>query len=276
MMGYELTGLTDKVAVVTGAGRMRAIGRSIAVELAKAGCDIVVTGTGRDPSTFSADEQAVGWKDIESVADEIRALGRRAVPVVTSVGEAGAVEALAEQVMAEFGRVDIVVNNAAAPRGKDRVPVVDIDLDVWHNVIQVNLNGSLYMTRTFGRLLQSQGRGGSIVNISSIGGKLGGANTAAYSASKAGLHALTQATARELGPDGIRVNALCPGIIDTDRLDDMRQAGRFESTVASNIPLQRPGTVQDIAAITVFLCSDQGAWITGQQWNVDGGMLTVR
>ena len=147
---------------------------------------------------------------------------------------------------------------------------------MWHNVIRTNLDGSLYMTRTFARILRSQGWGGSIVNISSIGGKLGGANTAAYSASKAGVHALTQSTARELGPDGIRVNALCPGIIDTDRLDDMRQAGRFESTVAANIPLQRPGTVEDIAAITVFLCSEQGAWITGQQWNVDGGMLTVR
>src|SRR3954447_2758067 len=118
-MGYELTGLTDKVAVVTGAGRMRAIGRSIAVELAKAGCDLVVTGTGRDPSTFSAEEQAAGWRDIDSVADEIRALGRRAVPVVTSVGDADAVEVLAERVMSEFGRVDIIVNNAAAPRGKD-------------------------------------------------------------------------------------------------------------------------------------------------------------
>src|SRR5436190_6624025 len=171
-MGYELTGLTDKVAVVTGAGRMRAIGRAIAVELAKAGCDVVVTGTGRDPSTFSAEEQAAGWRDIESVADEIRSIGRRASPVVTNVGNADAVDALAQQVMSEFGRVDIVVNNAAAPRGKDRVPVVDLDLDVWHNVIQVNLDGSLYMTRTFARVLRSQGRGGSIVNISSIGGKL--------------------------------------------------------------------------------------------------------
>src|SRR5206468_998141 len=227
-MGYELTGLTDKVAVVTGAGRMRAIGRAIAVAMAEAGCDVVVTGTGSDPSTFSAEEQAAGWRDIDSVAEEIHAVGRRALPVVTNVGDADAVDALARQVVEEFGRVDIIVNNAAAPRGKDRVPVVDIDLDVWHNVIQVNLNGSLYMTRTFARILQSQGSGGSIVNISSIGGKLGGANTAAYSASKSGLHALTQATARELGPDGIRVNAICPGIIDTDRLDDMRQAGRFE------------------------------------------------
>jgi len=275
-MGYELTGLTDKVAIVTGAGRMRAIGRAIAVALAEAGCDVVVTGTGRDPATFSAEEQAAGWKDIDAVAEEIRAVGRRALPVVTDVGDAAAVEALAEQVMGEFGRVDIVVNNAAAPRGKDRVPVVDLDLDVWHNVIQVNLDGTLYMTRTFGRILRSQGQGGSIVNISSIGGKLGGANTAAYSASKAGVHALTQATARELGPDGIRVNAICPGMIDTDRLDDMRAAGRFDDVVAANIPLQRPGTVEDIAAITVFVCSDQGAWITGQQWNVDGGMLTVR
>src|SRR5438105_4739036 len=153
-MGYELTGLSDTVAIVTGAGRMRAIGRAIAVALAKAGCDVVVTGTGRDPSTFSAEEQAAGWKDIDSVAEEIRALGRRALPVVTNVADAVAVEDLAQQVMHEFGRVDIVVNNAAAPRGKDRVPVVDLDLDVWNNVIHTNLDGSLYMTRTFARILR--------------------------------------------------------------------------------------------------------------------------
>ena len=275
-MGYELTGLDGKVAVVTGAGRMRAIGRAIAVALAGAGCDVVITGTGRDPATFSAEEQAAGWRDIDSVAAEIEGLGRRAVPIVTNVADAEAVEALAERVMTELGRVDVIVNNAAAPRGKDRVPVVDLDLDIWHNVIGVNLDGTLYMSRTFARILRDQAQGGSIVNISSIGGKLGGANTAAYSASKAGTHALTQAMARELGPDGIRVNAICPGMIDTDRLDDMRQAGRYESTVAANIPLQRAGTVEDVAALTVFLCSDQGSWITGQQWNVDGGMLTVR
>ena len=113
-------------------------------------------------------------------------------------------------------------------------------------------------------------------NISSVGGKIGGARTAAYSSSKAGLHALTQAMSAELGPVGIRVNAICPGIIDTSRLDDIHRAGRWEQTIERNIPLGRAGTGEDIAHTTVFLCSDQGAWVTGQQWNVDGGQLTVR
>ena len=110
-MTYALTGLEGKVAVVTGAGRMRSIGRPIAVELARAGCDVVVTGTGRDPSTYPDEEQAAGWRDIESVADEIRALGRRALPLVTSVADPDAVDALADRVVAELGRVDVLVNN---------------------------------------------------------------------------------------------------------------------------------------------------------------------
>lgn len=275
-MPYELTGLEGKVAVVTGAGRMRSIGRPIALHLARAGCDVVVTGTGRDPSTFPAEEQEAGWRDIESVAEELRAMGRRAVPIVTDVSDADAVQALAERVVGELGRVDVLVNNAAAGRAGDRVPVVDLELDAWRRVLAVGLDGALYMSRAFARRMSAAGDGGSIVNISSVGGKIGGANTAAYSAAKSGLHAVTSAMANELGASGIRVNAICPGIIDTSRLDDLRAAGRFDDVVRANVPLGRAGTGDDIAAAVVFLCSDQGAWVTGQQWNVDGGQLTIR
>src|SRR6476660_5637501 len=209
MSGLVLSGLEGKVAVVTGAGRMRSIGRPIAVELARAGCDVVLTGTGRPLERYPDDERAVGWHDIDSVADEVRALA-----IVSDVSDPDAVEALAAQVLDELGRVDIVVNNAGAARGDDRVPVVDLPVDQWRTVIDVNLNGTFYMSRTFGRHLVAQGDGGSIVNISSIGGKLMAARTAAYAASKAGIHALTCAMASELGGDGIRVNAICPGIID--------------------------------------------------------------
>src|SRR4029434_8931632 len=113
MNGLMLNGLEGKVAVVTGAGRMRSIGRPIAVELARAGCDIVLTGTGRAPERYPDDEKAVGWRDIDSVADEARALGRRALSVVSDVSDPDAVETLAQQVIDEFGRVDYVVNNAA-------------------------------------------------------------------------------------------------------------------------------------------------------------------
>ena len=275
-MTYELTGLDGKVAVVTGAGRMRSIGRPIAVELARAGCDVVITGTGRDPATFPDEEQAAGWRDIASVAEEIESLGRRAVPIVSDVSSPDAADALATRVVDELGRVDILVNNAGAARAGDRVPVVELSTETWRAVLSVNLDGAFYMSRSFARRMLDAGRGGSIVNISSVGGKIGGPNTAAYSASKAGLHALTQAMSRELGSAQIRVNAVCPGIIDTSRLDDMRRAKTFEQIVAANVPLGRAGTGEDIATITVFLCSDQGAWITGQQWNVDGGQVTIR
>lgn len=276
MADLALTGLEGKVAVVTGAGRMRSIGRPIAVELARAGCDVVLTGTGRPLDQYPDDEKEAGWRDIDAVADEIRALGRRALPVVSDVSDAAAVDALAQRVVDELGRVDIVVNNAGAARGPDRVPVIDLDLDAWHRVIDVNLHGTFYMSRTFGRRLVEQGDGGSIVNISSIAGKMLAARTAAYSASKAAIHALTCAMAQELGPDGIRVNAVCPGIIDTFRMDDVGRGEAWESMIERMVPLRRAGSGDDIAWMVAFLCSEQGSWITGQLYTVDGGTLTGR
>ena len=276
MSGLLLTGLEGKVAVVTGAGRMRSIGRPIAVELARAGCDIVLTGTGRPPERYPDDEQAAGWRDIDSVADEVRALGRRAIPVVSDVADPDAVDALVARTLDELGRVDIVVNNAGAARGEDRVPVIDLDVDVWNTVLRVNLDGTFLMSRAFGRAMVDQGDGGSIVNISSVAGKLMAARTAAYSASKAGIHALTCAMAEELGPTGIRVNAICPGIVDTYRLDDIGRGERWDATIARQIPLGRAGAGEDIAWMTVYLCSDQGSWISGQLYTVDGGMVRGR
>src|SRR3954454_691593 len=119
MSGLELSGLEGKVAVVTGAGRMRSIGRPIAVELARAGCDVVLTGTGRPLERYPQDERDAGWRDIDSVAEEVRALGRRALPVVSDVSDPDAVETLARRVLDELGRVDIVVNNAGAARGDE-------------------------------------------------------------------------------------------------------------------------------------------------------------
>jgi NAD(P)-dependent dehydrogenase (short-subunit alcohol dehydrogenase family) len=276
MSGLILSGLDGKVAVVTGAGRMRSIGRPIAVELARAGCDVVLTGTGRPPERYPDDECEAGWRDIDSVADEIRALGRRALPVVSDVSDPDAVEVLADRVLDELGRVDIVVNNAGAARGDDRVPVVELPVAQWRTVIDVNLNGTFYMSRTFGQRLAAQGQGGSIVNISSIGGKIMGPRTAAYAASKAGIHALTCAMASELGTENIRVNAICPGIIDTFRLDDIPRGERWDAMVQRQIPLGRAGTGEDIAWMAVYLCSDQGSWITGQLYSVDGGTAPGR
>jgi 3-oxoacyl-[acyl-carrier protein] reductase len=273
MSGLELTGLGGKVAVVTGAGRMLSIGRPIAVELARAGCDVVITGTGRPAESYPDYEQAAGWRDIESVADEVRALGRRALAVVSSAADSDAVEALAEQVVEEFGRVDIVVNNASAAVGADRVPVIDMPLDEWRRVIDVNLNGTFYMCRAFGRRIVDGGNGGSIVNISSIAAKVVTAKQAAYTASKSGIHALTAAMAHELGPSRVNVNTICPGFIDTDRTRRIPRGPVWDKLIAEKVPLGRAGEGTDIAWMVVYLCSDQGAWITGQIYSIDGGQL---
>nr|MBP6383106.1 SDR family oxidoreductase [Pseudomonadales bacterium] len=219
---------------------------------------------------------AAGWHDIESVAEEVRALGRRALALVSDVSDPQAVDALAARTLEELGRVDIVVNNAGAARGEDRAAVVDLAVDAWRKVIDVNLNGTFYMSRAFGRALMEQGRGGSIVNISSIGGKMMAAQTAAYAASKAGVHALTCAMAAELGPHGVRVNAVCPGIIDTFRMDDVGRGEQWERMIAAYVPLRRAGTGLDIANMVVYLCSEQGSWISGQLYSVDGGMVPGR
>jgi len=276
MTGLTLTGLEGKVAVVTGAGRMRSIGRPIAVELARAGCDVVLTGTGRAPERYPDDEKEADWHDIDSVAEEVRALGRRALPVISDVSDPEAVDQLLGQVLGTFGRVDIIVNNAGAARGADRVPVIDLDIELWRTVIDTNLNGTFYMSRAFGRAIVEQGEGGSIVNISSVAGKIMAANAAAYSSSKAGIHALTCAMASELGRSRVRVNAICPGIVDTFRMDDVPRGQVWDDMVASRVPLGRAGSGEDIAWMTVYLCSDQGSWITGQLYSVDGGTVTGR
>lgn len=270
-MSIDLTGLDGKVAIVTGAGRMRSIGRPIAVTLARAGCDVVLTGTGRVPERFPEDERRAGWRDIESVADEIRALGRRALAVVSDVSAASAVEALLARVTAEFGGVDVLVNNAGATRGTDRVPIVDLKIEEWHRVLATNLHGTFYMSQACARRMVAQGRGGSIVNISSLAARLLAAETGVYAASKAAINALSTVMSAELGPHRIRVNAVCPGIIDTSRLDDVGRGALWQSYLESFVPLGRAGTGEDIANLVAFLCSDQGAWITGQHIYVDGG-----
>lgn len=270
-MSIGLTGLEGKLAVVTGAGRMRSIGRSIALALARAGCDVVVTGTGRPPERYPEEERRAGWRDVESVADEIRALGRRALALVSNVCDADAVRALLDRVTSEFAVVDVLVNNAGSALGSDRVPIVDLSIEEWHRVITTNLHGTFYMSQAFAQRMVTQGRGGSIVNISSLLARLLSAESGVYAASKIAVNALSTVMAAELGPHCIRVNAVCPGIIDTSRHDDIRHGELWASVIRSFVPLGRAGTGEDIASLVAFLCSDQGAWITGQHIYVDGG-----
>ena len=274
-MGLELTGFDNRIALVTGAGRMRSIGRPIAVTLAKAGCDVVLTGTGKPPDRYPADERAAGWRDIESVADEIRALGRRALPIVSNVADPAAVDALAQRIRSEFGAVDFLVNNAGSTKGRDRQHVVTLPVSEWQRVVDTNLQGTFYMCQAFARQMIEAGRGGAIVNTSTLGARLLAAGTAAYATSKFAINGLTTILAGELGRHGIRVNAVCPGLIDTSRLDDMGRGDAWQGLVKAFIPLGRAGTGDDIAHAVAFLCSDQGSWISGQHLYVDGGHANV-
>jgi 3-oxoacyl-[acyl-carrier protein] reductase len=268
---YGLTGLGGKVALVTGAGRQRSIGHAIAVELAKSGCDVVPVGSGRDPETFPEDEKQCGWRDVDSVADEIRALGVRALPLTANISDEDQVLTLRERVLSAFGRVDIIVNNASMALGEDRVPVLQLSAELWRRILDVNLTGSFLVSKHFGEVLARQGDGGSIVNISSLAAKTLQANIAAYSSSKAGLNALTGCMAHEVARFGIRVNAVLPGLIDTSRMDSLGRGEKWDALIAEKIPLGRAGTSEEVAALVVYLCSDQGSWITGQNYSIDGG-----
>jgi 3-oxoacyl-[acyl-carrier protein] reductase len=262
--------LKGKTAIVTGAGRLRSIGRPIALELARQGVNIVLTGTGRSPENYPPDEKEVGWRDIESVADEVRAAGAEALAFVSDVSNPDAVEEMVRRAVDQFGHLDILVNNAGAARGDDRVPVVDLPTETWRKVIDTNLTGTFLSSRAGARQMIAQGQGGVILNISSIASRAAGANAAAYSASKAGINALSHSLAMELAPQRIRVNAVLPGVIETARMDDLGREERWRATL-QRIPLGTAGNGMEIAYLCTYLCSDMGAWITGQDLTVDGG-----
>ncbi len=276
-----MRGLEGKVALVTGAARKRGIGRAIALRLAEEGCDVVVTGLRRDPASFPAHEQAEGWQGIASVAEEIRGMGRRSLAVDGDVAAAGDVEAMIAAVVAEFGRIDVLVNNAALPSDAGAAPILDGDDANWFRTVDVNLNGLYLVTKHAGRVMRDGGNGGCIVNISSMAGRQGLANYGAYCATKWAMIGLTQQLAVELAPNRIRVNCICPGSTDTDMMDGTfgRTAARFglapempRNGAISRIPWGRQGRVEEQAAAVAFLASDDASYITGQTLNVDGGL----
>jgi len=264
--------LDGKVAIVTGAGRLRGIGRAAAEAFAKLGADVVVTGTGRNPDTFPPDEKAVGWKDMESTAEQVRSHGRRALTMVVDVTNREHVQAMIDRTVKEFGRVDILVNNAAFARGSDRVPILDLDPDTFQKVVDIKITGTYLCTKAFVQALKNQGHGGKIVNISSSAGKRGSANTLAYNAGNFALVGMTQSMSRELGPMGVNVNCVCPGAVDTHRMDDIGRGDRWEQ-MATNTPIGRNGTDEEVGDFVVYLCTEAASWIHGQSININGGTM---
>ena len=265
--------LAGKVALVTGSGRMRGTGHSIAVALAQHGCDVAVHGSGSSPDSWPRSERDAGWRGVASVVDEIRALGRQAEPFCAELTRSAEIDSLFDQVVNAFGRVDILVNNAAAPHGADRNPVVAVSDVEWRRVLDVKLTGGFYASRAAARRFISQGSGGRIINISSVAGKIGAAEAAAYSVASAGTQMLGACLAREMAVHNVTVNSLCLGIVDTSRIDAFGRGELYHSTLQRNVPLNRAGTPEEVARVVVFLCSPGSDYITGQSINVDGGWV---
>ena len=264
--------LDGKVAIITGAGRLRGIGRACAVALAELGADVVVTGTGRDPATFPPDEKTVNWRDVESTAEQVRELGRRALTLTVDVSDSGDVQAMVDRTLEEFGRVDILMNNAAFARGPDRVPILDLDDDIFQKVVDIKIGGTYLCTKAVARELIRQEEGGKIVNVSSVAGKRGSPNTLAYNAANFAVVGMTQSMARELGPHGINVNCVCPGAVDTHRMDDVGRGEEWED-LARNAPIGRNGTDEEIGEFMAYLCTEPASWIQGQSINLNGGTV---
>ena len=246
--------LEGKVAIVTGAGRDgKGIGRSIALALAAEGADIVIADFVPEAA--------------EAVAQDVRSLGRRAVAVKADVSKPADADAIVQKALDEFGKVDILVNNAGITRD---ALIARMSEEDWDSVIGTNLKGTFNCTKAVTRPMLKQ-RSGKIVNIASVMGIIGNVGQANYSASKAGIIALTKTTAKELGARGINVNAVAPGFIQTAMTDDLPDSVR--ENIAGRIPLNRLGTSEDVAKLVLFLCTDDSDYITGQVVNVDGGMV---
>ena len=237
----------NKVALVTGGSR--GIGKACAIELAKAGYDVAIS--------FAGNEEAAN-KTIE----ELLALNVKAKSYKFDVSDKDACAKAVEEVMAEFGRIDVLVNNAGITR--DGL-FMRMNADNWEAVINTNLNSAFYMTNPIVRIMMKQ-RSGCIINMSSIVGVYGNAGQANYSAAKAGLIGFTKSLAKEIGSRNIRVNAIAPGFIQTDMTK-----GLEETKIAEHIALNRLGNPEDIAKTVKFLAED-GTYITGQVIGVDGGL----
>ncbi len=247
--------LQNRVAVVTGAGRGgRGIGRSIALALAREGADIVI-------SDFVAE-------NAETVAAEIREVtGRRALAVTGNVAVWPEVEQMFDRAMAEFGRVDILVNNAGITRDGLIMRMSEED---WDAVVDSNLKGTFFCTKAVTRIMLKQ-KSGRIVNIASVMGLVGNAGQANYSASKAGIIALTKTTAKELGSRGITANAVAPGFIQTVMTDAL--PAELREGMLKMVPLARLGTADDVANVVLFLSTDDASYVTGQVISIDGGLF---
>ena len=274
-----------KVAIVTGANHMEGIGRGIALRLARDGADVVVTRS-HSPEKLRETEKKKGWKGLDSVVAEIKAMGRQALGVTADISKAKDNEAMVKQVLAKFGKIDILVNNAGAV-GIRGVPILEMDEKSFRYPTDVNLVGTFLCSQAVGRAMVARGEGGKIVNVVSMEAKVSlSGDRAAYIASKSALIGFTQALALEMAQYKVGVNNVCPGATPTGILEDF-QAGQakqqgvsledftkdYYDHFVSILPLKRLGTPADIAGAVAFLASPDSDYMCGQTILVNGGWL---
>ena len=246
--------LEGKTALVTGSGRN--IGRSIALALAREGANVVINARSNRES-------------VESVAAEVRELGRQALPLLADIGNREELESMLNTALAEFGGLDIVINNASI---RPHRAFAEMSYDDWRNVLAVDLDSAFITSRAAvpGMIERGWGR---IINLGGLQAHQGRHGGAHISAAKVGLVGFTRALSTELGPHGIRVNCVVPGMIDTTRDGATSGATRTGNRLA-DIPAGRMGYTDDIANLCLFLCTDAGDYISGQTIHVNGGERT--
>lgn len=242
----------NKIAVVTGAGR--GIGRGIALKLANEGAKVAVVSRTEANSARVAEEINASHPGV-------------ALPYAIDVADLDAIKAGGEKILADFGRVDVLVNNAGVTR--DGLSM-RMSLDDWQTVVDTNLRGAFFMTQVFQRSMLKQ-RSGRVINIASVIGLIGNAGQANYAASKAGLIGMSKSLAKEFASRGITVNVVAPGFIETDMTAVLSED--LQKQILGQIPLGSLGQAEDIANAVAFLASDEARYITGQVLPVDGGMV---
>ena len=273
--------LAGKVAIVTGAGRMRGIGRAIALRIAQDGADVAVSALARTSEKMPAQEREASWRGEQSVADEIATTGGRSLALDVDVTRPAAVQAMVRRTVKELGRIDILVNNAGLALVSGKKNLWETEDEEWHREIDVNLNGVYHCCKAVAKVLVDQKEGGRIINISSLAGRVAQPQYGGYTPAKFAVIGLSQMLALELAPYNVTVNALCPGSTDTDMMDGtFRRTGErmgvpFEMVkegVKRFVPLGRQAEPAEIASVVSYLASPAAEYITGQSISVDGGI----
>jgi meso-butanediol dehydrogenase/(S,S)-butanediol dehydrogenase/diacetyl reductase len=274
----RMSTLHDKVALVTGAGRAGGIGAAVAKRLAQAGADVVI-GDLCAPPPAGLPTPAIGqWEELQAIAADVEALGGRCLPAKVDITAAASIQAMLAEAMAAFGRIDILVNNAGAIFGP--APVAQMADEAWRRTLEVNATGTFLVAKAVLPAMIQAGRGGRVINMSSLATLRPRPFMAAYAASKAAVAALTQSLAQEVAQFGITVNAVLPGDIDTGmkqwgyQLEAAVMQRSYEDVVAAGvarIPAGRLGVPEDVAGLVAYLASDEASFITGQLIPVTGG-----